>query len=126
MCFGETRSDGRKYTVARQDDKYRAIQTNWSEACKSDCQTGKTEMVQTHVDRLPVQTPAKIALEEATRKVKKKPRGGQKITWPKMMENELKVANISFDFAKQNAQSRPLWRTLTHRIMSECSKGRCD
>ena len=78
-----------------------------------------------HVNRLPDTTPARIALEEATRKVKK-PRGGQKMTWPKMMENELKTANISFDFAKQNAQNRPLWRTLTHRIMSECSDGRCD
>ncbi len=74
-----------------------------------------------HVNRLPDKTPAKIALDEATRKVKK-PKGGQKMTWPKMMENELKVANISFDSANLNAQSRP----LTHRIMSEYPDGQCD
>ena len=79
-----------------------------------------------HVNRLPLQAPARIALEESTRKVKR-PRGGQKLTWPKMMENELKVANVSYDFAKHTiTQSRTQWRALTHRIMSPCGDGRCD
>ena len=78
-----------------------------------------------HMSRLPEDTPVRTAFKEATRIVKK-PRGGQKQTWPKLMEKDLKVVNMPLDFATINAQNRPQWRSVTHRIMSECSDDRCE
>ncbi len=78
-----------------------------------------------HMSRLPEETPVRKAFKEATRPVKK-PRGGQKQTWPKLIENDLKVVNINLDSAAICAQSRPQCLSMTHRIMSELSDGRCE
>ena len=67
--------------------------------------------------RLPDNTPAKSALREAQRHVKK-PRGGQKLTWIKMIEKDLETARVMV--AKEDgtifvatdeylANNRPLW-----------------
>ena len=78
-----------------------------------------------HMSRLPEETPVRKAFKEATRPVKK-PRGGQKQTWPKLIEKDLKVVNMNLDSAAICAQSRPQWHSMTHRIMSELSDGRCE
>ncbi len=73
-----------------------------------------------HMNRLPEEAPVKIAYKEALRPTKK-PRGDQKQTWPKLMEKDLKVVNMTLDFANEYAHDRPKWRTLTHCAMSELS-----
>ena len=46
-----------------------------------------------HVLRLPDNTPANIALREV-RKYVNKPRGGQNLTWIKMIEKDLERAKV--------------------------------
>ena len=46
-----------------------------------------------HLPRLPEETPAKAALREA-RKFAPKPRGGQKLTWLKLVDKDLENINI--------------------------------
>ena len=70
-----------------------------------------------HVLRPPDNTPAKTALREV-RKYAKKPRGGQKLTWIKMIEKDLERARLMV--AKEDgtifiatdeylANNMPLW-----------------
>ena len=78
-----------------------------------------------HVLRLPDNTPAKSALREV-RKYVKKPRGGQKLTWIKMIEKDLERARVMV--AKEDgmifiatdeylANNRPLWPSVVSRAM---------
>ncbi len=78
-----------------------------------------------HKGCLPEDTPVRIAFTESMRKTKKT-RGGQKQTWHKLVEKDLKVVNMSLDCATKYAQSRSQWKTMTHCIMSEFSDGRCQ
>ncbi len=72
-----------------------------------------------HMNRLPEEAPVKEVLRPT-----KKPRGGQKQTWPKLMEKDLKVVNLTLDYANEYVRDRPKWRTLTHCAMSELSEVR--
>ena len=78
-----------------------------------------------HLLRLPDNTPAKTALREAQRYVKK-PRGGQKLTWIKMIEKDLETARVMV--AKEDgtifvptdeylAHNKPLWQSVLSRAM---------
>ena len=78
-----------------------------------------------HVLRLPDNTPAKFALREV-RKYVKKPRGGQKLTWIKMIEKYLERARVMV--AKEDgmisvatdeylANNRLLWQSVVSRAI---------
>ena len=78
-----------------------------------------------HLLRLPDNTPAEAALREAQRHVKKL-RGGQKLTWIKMIEKDLETARVMV--AKEDgkifvatdeylANNRPLWQSVVSRAM---------
>ena len=82
--------------------------------------------------RLPEETPAKAALREARRYVQK-PRGGQKITWLKIIDKELenikiKVAVVNGDGINHKyelcnheilAKNRHIWQVVVNRAMSQ-------
>ncbi len=55
-----------------------------------------------------------------------KPDGGQKQTWPKLIEKDLKVFDMNLDSAAIHAQSKPQRQSMTNRIMSELSDGRYE
>ena len=66
-----------------------------------------------HLCRLPNETPAKIALEEAL-KPTKYPQGGRKTTLLRIIKKQLKQRDIvSIQEAVYIAQDRKTWRTLT-------------
>ena len=78
-----------------------------------------------HVLRLPDNTPASIAIREV-RKYVEKPRGGQKLTWIKMIKKDLERARVMA--AKEDgtifvatdeylANNRPLWQSVVSRAM---------
>ena len=64
------------------------------------------------VFRMPTNTPARIALEEAERTVRM-PRGRHKITWLKCAEENLAKLSITWENAKILAQDRTYWKSLT-------------
>ena len=65
-----------------------------------------------HICRLSDQTPAKIALKEATRKVKR-PQGKPRTTYIQVIRNQLKTKNInSIEDAIKIAQNRQIWRVI--------------
>ena len=60
--------------------------------------------------------PARLALKEAERKVKK-PKGGQKLMWMKLIGKDLEEYKIPRCEAENLAQDRTAWRNLiSHRI----------
>ena len=67
-----------------------------------------------HVERLHEETPAKQALAEARRKVRK-PRGGQTSTWLKVLEKDLKGLNITTKEAEKIAKDRKEWKKTVWR-----------
>ena len=78
---------------------------------------GKKIKLAWHLLRLPDNTPAKTAFRAAHRYVKK-PRGGQKLTWIKMIEKDLETGSVMV--AKEDGtifvatdeylvNNRPLW-----------------
>ena len=86
-----------------------------------------------HLLRLPEETPAKSALREA-RSYSCHPRGGQKLTWLRMVDRELE--NIQVKVVVKNsgaggdyiyntkdhkvmAQNRHTWRMVVNRVMSQ-------
>ena len=82
-----------------------------------------------HMSRLPEEAPVRIAYEEATRPVKKL-RGGQRLTWPKLIEKDLNPktqdTKITLHQAQIMAQSRQGWSTHTSRLMSTSIDARGD
>ena len=70
-----------------------------------------------HLFRLPEDTPAKQALEEGIRKVKR-PRGKPKTTWLGSVEKELRELNLNFANAKEKAQERQIWANIVDGAMS--------
>ena len=100
-------------------------------------QEKKTTMVRTDVHttvllRLPEETPAKAALREA-RKYAPKPRGGQKITWLKLVDKDFE--NVSIKVMVKNgggiysvsirncshemlANNRHIWQVVVDRAVS--------
>ena len=78
-----------------------------------------------HLIRLSEETPAMKALYEVKRKVKK-PKGGQKISWRKLIEKDLKDLKRFVQNEKdleEIALNRGRWRKLIHRGMSDLSDG---
>ena len=67
--------------------------------------------------RLNEKTPARLALKEAERKVKK-PKGGQKLTWMKLIEKDLEEYKIPKCEAETLAQDRTALRKLISCGMS--------
>ena len=76
-----------------------------------------------HAERLPEESPAKIALEEARRKVKKN-RGGQQITWLAIIEKDLKKLNITPEDARKYVKDRIEWRKIVRRAEAPCAQAR--
>ena len=68
-----------------------------------------------HLQRLDENTPARQALQEAKRKVKK-PKGGQKLTWIKLIEKDFSKTDVPLDQIPDLAQDRPRWRAFTNRL----------
>ena len=66
-----------------------------------------------HLLRLPENSPARLALSEALRTVKK-PKGKQKTTWIKMV-NKLQKHNLHLGQLEDLANNRDLWDTLWNR-----------
>ena len=75
-----------------------------------------------HLNRLPEEAPAKQALKEAKRQVKKL-KGGQKHTWIKLIKEDLKKIKLSEEEAQILAQDRKEWRSYVHRGMSVPTDG---
>ena len=75
-----------------------------------------------HLMRLPQEAPARKALEEERRKVKK-PKGGQKVTWKRLTEKDLKDLGIAEGEEEELAQNREKWRSLIHHGMLDSSDG---
>ena len=67
-----------------------------------------------HLLRLHEETPARKALKECERKVKK-PKGGQKLTWIQLVKKDLKELNLTEEQAKVSARNRNAWRNMIHR-----------
>ena len=91
-----------------------------------------------HLLRLDPETPAKLALHEAARKIKR-PKGRPKKTWTKQMEEDIKWLNIelnggggkysgegtltseNIEQLEQIASNRQEWQSLVKRAMSQPS-----
>ena len=67
-----------------------------------------------HLLRLNEKTPTRLALKEAERKVKK-PKGGQKLTWMKLIEKDLEEYKICRCEAETLTQDRTAWRNVISR-----------
>lgn len=65
-----------------------------------------------HICRLPENTPARLALNEAL-KTKPKLRGGQKTTYLSVINNDLKELNLGIHSAIKKAGDRKEWRRIT-------------
>ena len=61
--------------------------------------------------RLHSETPAKQALEEARRSLKKL-KGGQTTTWMKTLEKDLKGLDMTIDEATEKAENRKEWKKV--------------
>ena len=72
-----------------------------------------------HALRLPEETPAKMALEEAQRTLKKI-KGGQKTTWLKTITNDLSDAGYTLQQAKELASERTERREVVRSADASC------
>ena len=89
-----------------------------------------------HLLRLPEQAPANKALREA-KKPCKKPRGGQKMTWMKLVEKDLEnikvnviikdsnenIRNLEIKDHKELANHRHVWKIVVDRAVSNKDGG---
>ena len=73
-----------------------------------------------HVIRLPEEAPAKLALQEARRKVKKL-RGGQTTKWLAVLEKDLDALGLTLDGATELAYDRNAWRGVVWRTRAPCA-----
>ena len=67
-----------------------------------------------HVLRLPEDSPAKQALAEIERPVRK-PRGSPKLKWITIVKQQLNILNISWEQAQDISQNRHRWRQVVLR-----------
>ena len=73
-----------------------------------------------HLQRLPREAPARIAYEEVTTKPVKKVRGGQPLTWLKIIERDLNSIGIKIQKAIEVSQDRDLYHSdIVIRAMDE-------
>ena len=89
-----------------------------------------------HLLRLPEKAPAKQALKE-TKKICRKPRGGQKMTWMKLIEKDLENIKINLVIKDRDkntkcieindhekiAQHRHVWKLVVDRAVSATDGG---
>ena len=73
-----------------------------------------------HVIRLDSETPARQAIEEA-RRIVKKLRGGQMTTWLTVMERDLKDLGLTIDTAIEKAKDRKEWRRVIWEARAPCA-----
>ena len=69
-----------------------------------------------HMARLPPRAPARRVLDESMFTDTKKPRGGQKATWLKLVARDLAELDLTLEQAVEAASDRRGWRGLTERI----------
>ena len=74
-----------------------------------------------HAVRLPEETPAKMALEESKRKLKKI-RGGQRTTWLKTIEKDLSDVGYTLQQASEIASERTEWKKVVRSADASCVK----
>ena len=72
-----------------------------------------------HALRLPEKPPAKMALEEAQRTLKKI-KGGQRTTWLKTITKDLADAGYTLQQAKEKASERTEWREVVRSADASC------
>ena len=70
-----------------------------------------------HLLRLNEETPARLTLKETEKKVKK-PKGGQKLTWMKLIGKDLEEYKNPRCEAETLEQDRSAWRNLISRGLS--------
>ena len=90
--------------ISSEDLYNKTKQENWSAKIKT-----RRLRSYGHAIRLPEETPAKIALKEAYRKVKKL-RGGQTTTWISVLKKDLSTLGLTIEGATQLALDRDEWR----------------
>ena len=73
-----------------------------------------------HAMRLPDETPAKTAFQEAIRSVKKL-RGGQTATWLSIIEKDLRSLDLTIEDATKLAYNRDDWRKVVHQSRAPCA-----
>ena len=72
-----------------------------------------------HLQRLPENTPARIAYKEVTEKPTKKIKGGQKLTWHHTIERDFKKIDHTVEQAIQISKNREKYKEVVDRIMAE-------
>ena len=70
--------------------------------------------------RLPEEKPAKMALQEAHRKVKKLI-GGQTTTWISVLEKDLSTLGLTIEGATQLVLDRNEWRKVVWQSRAPCA-----
>ena len=77
-----------------------------------------------HLQRLPNETPAKKAYEEATKRPVKKLRGGQPLTWHRVIERDLNSINSNTKDAIHRAHDREKYYCeIISRVKAKAIKG---
>lgn len=100
-------------------DLYEKLQeTEWSKKIKK-----RRLLWIGHLFRLPEDAPAKQALQECVRPVKR-PRGKPKATWIASVEKELREINLNFQTANELAQERQNWRKTVDGAVSNTDETR--
>ena len=102
----------------------RALKINWKDKVSNDelyeqsNQDRWSTVIKTrrlhwfgHLMRLPDETPAKLALKESERKIKK-PQGRPKLTWLKQVKDQLKEMKIDYQDIETLTSDRLSWRIL--------------
>ena len=76
-----------------------------------------TDLREDGLIRLPEKSPAKLALRESLRPIRR-PRGKPKTTWIAMINNDLKYVNLKLGTAEieEAARDRESWRAITRKI----------
>ena len=70
-----------------------------------------------HIARLPDDAPAKLALNEFRNTKATKFRKGQKLTWLKQTEKEIRLLDFDLEQAIEQTQNREQWQGQIERIM---------
>ena len=78
-----------------------------------------------HLLRLNEKAPARLVLKEAERRVKK-PKGGQKLTWMKLIGKDLDEDKIPRCEAEILAQDGTVWKNLISHRMSAHADVSCS
>ena len=73
-----------------------------------------------HLQRLPEDSPARLAYKEVTTKPVKKHKGGQPLTWLKLIERDLNSIQLSIEKASEIAQDRDKYHeSIVVRVVDE-------